>query len=460
MIVPGYFLPSSVEPGQLLHLGFGGVTVEVPRPEPALLINVLDSISLARDHDLGKRPILDILEALDDVIARWLDPDYSFRRLAEATLPATTGFSPQMVAHGLTAMLEGYRKRLLWRVLEAELQDPLVLDGFRPRASGQSRAYGPRLITHILSGNIPALGAPSLIYALLAKSASLMKGASEEPVFPALFARSLAEVDPRLGECVAVVWWRGGDEALEEVAFSRSDLVIAYGSEETMKSVKARVPGRFVGHGHKLSFGVIGREALSSVEELAEQAAYDVSLFDQQGCLSPHLFYVEEGGLVSPGAFARVLAAAMEALHRQLPKGRTFPDEAAAITALRGSYEFRAIAGEDVALYQGEGTAWTVLYEQDPTFIPSCLGRTIRVKPVKDALDMLPLVTPFRRYLSAVGIALPSERLPRLADELGQLGVTRICPIGRMQHPGAGWHHDGRFQILDLLRWVTLESEG
>lgn len=459
MIVPGYFLPSSVEPGQLLHLDFGGVTVEVPRPEPSLLTSVLDAISLARDQDLAKRPVLDILEAVDGVVARWLDPDSSPRRLAEAALPATTGLSPQMVAHGLTAMLEDYRKCSLWRVLEAELRDPLVLDEFRPRASGQSRAYGPRLITHILSGNIPALGAPSLIYALLAKSASLVKGASEEPVFPALFARSLAEADPRLGECVAVFWWRGGDEALEEVAFSKSDLVIAYGGEETIKSVRARVPGRFVGHGHKLSFGVIGREALSSVGELAEKAAYDVSLFDQQGCLSPHLFYVEEGGLVSPGVFAGVLAAKMEALHRRLPKGRTSSDEAAAISLLRGSYEFRAIAGEDVALYHSEGTAWTVLYEQDPTFIPSCLGRTIRVKPVKDALDVLPLVAPFGQYLSAVGIALPSERLLRLADELGRLGVARICPIGKMQHPGAGWHHDGRFQILDLLRWATLETE-
>ena len=46
----------------------------------------------------------------------------------------------------------------------------------------------------------------------------------------------------------------------------------------------------------------------------------------------------------------------------------------------------------------------------------------------------------------------------RVADALGQAGVTRICALGAMTSPEAGWHHDGRFNLLDLVRMVEIEA--
>ena len=45
-----------------------------------------------------------------------------------------------------------------------------------------------------------------------------------------------------------------------------------------------------------------------------------------------------------------------------------------------------------------------------------------------------------------------------LAQALGDAGVTRICAIGAMTSPEAGWHHDGRFSLLDLVRMVDIEA--
>ncbi|MBI3989810.1 MAG: acyl-CoA reductase [candidate division NC10 bacterium] len=459
MIIPGAFLPPSVNADEVARLDFGEIVVETAILTPGQLEKAIEAITEARDRYLAHRPIHTILSSLDQVIALWLDPTSPLRRVAEEALPAATHLSSEMITHGLPAILEGYRKDHLLQVLEEELGDPLFLDTFRPRKFGRSRAYGPRLTTHILSGNIPALAAPSVIFALLVKSAVLVKSSSDEPIFPPLFARSIAEVDPELGRCLAVAWWKGGEETLEAIAFSRSDVVIAYGSGQAITSIKGRVQGRFIGYGHRLSFGVIGREALSDLEEIARRAAYDTSMFDQQGCLSPHLFYVEEGGAATPKGFARALAHAMDELHKALPRGRLSPEEASVIHQLRGAYEFREIAGEDVAVYAGEGMSWTVIYEKDPTFLPSCLNRTVRVKPVGDLGQVVQLVAPYAPYLSAVGIAAPPNRLLPLVDALGRLGVNRICPVGKMQHPPAGWHHDGRFQILDLIRWVDLEED-
>ena len=41
---------------------------------------------------------------------------------------------------------------------------------------------------------------------------------------------------------------------------------------------------------------------------------------------------------------------------------------------------------------------------------------------------------------------------------LGAAGVTRISAIGSMSMPEAGWHHDGRFNLLDLVRMTEIEQ--
>src|SRR5437773_3213669 len=283
-------------------LRFGELELRFPKLSPEQLAGVMERVAVARDAYLAELPVLRVAELLDRAVSRWLEPHSHWRRLVEELLPAVTGYPETVVRKGLAGYLATFRLENSRRLLEDELRDPRFLDEFRPRGAigGLARAFGPRLTTHVFAGNVPGLPAQSLACALLVKSASLGKSASEEPLFPALFVQSLAEVDERLAACFAVTWWPGGTEELEAVAFGRAEAVIAYGSEAAIDAVNTRVPlgVRFVAYGHKLSFGVIGCEWLSPerVEETARQAGYDVAKYDQQGCLSPHLFYVERGG--------------------------------------------------------------------------------------------------------------------------------------------------------------------
>jgi hypothetical protein len=415
---------------------------------------------------LAPRPIAEIVDVIDRTVQLWLDPHYPYRQQAEALLPSITHYTPAMVRHGLDTLLPAFRKEALWRLLQAELGDPLVLDTFRPRphAGGWTRVYGPRLITHIFSGNVPALPAWSLICALLVKSASLGKSASEEPLFAALFARSIAEVCPEIGACLAVGWWKGGDVALEAAAFHSAEAVIAYGSETTTRDIQRRIPSeaRWLPYSHKLSFGVVGREVLDNTAQaahIARQAAYGVSVFDQQGCVSPHLLYVERGGAVAPREFAALLAQAMAAVQEELPRGPLPLEDSTAIRHLRGVYEFRQLADDNVLLLCSEpGTAWTVIYEDTPDFSPSCLNRTVRVQPVHDIADIAAHLEPVRAYLQTAGVALSPQRRHALAEPLGRLGVTRISALDRMPWPRLTWHHDGRCNLLDLVRWTDIED--
>ena len=468
---PSYFFPgwdAGTVATTSLTFGTGPETIclSLPVLTPDALHAVSQYLLTAQAQHLACRSIAEIVEVIDRVIQLWLDPQYPYRQQTEAFLPIITRYSAPMVRHGLDTLLQAFRKDALWRLLQAEFGDPYVLDTFRPRphAGGYTRAYGPRLITHVFSGNVPALPAWSLICALLVKSASLGKSASEEPLFAALFARSFWDVCPEMGSCLAIGWWKGGDVALEAVAFAPAEAVIAYGSEATTRDIQRRVPpqAHFLAYSHKLSFGVIGRETLSSTEQAiqtAHQAAYGVSMFDQQGCVSPHLLYVEHGGVLSPKEFAALLAQEMATVHAAWPRGTLPLEDSTTIRHLRGTYEFRQLNDDEVLLFCSEpGTAWTVIYEDTLTFTPSCLNRTVRVHPVDDITDVAVRLEPVRAYLQTAGVALSPPRRQALADMLGRLGVTRVSALDRMPWPRLTWHHDGRCNLLDLVRWTDIED--
>jgi hypothetical protein len=71
---------------------------------------------------------------------------------------------------------------------------------------------------------------------------------------------------------------------------------------------------------------------------------------------------------------------------------------------------------------------------------------------------VVPVVAPHAAFLQTAGIAAAPEQLHVLAERLGRVGVTRIAALGAMTAPEAGWHHDGRFNLLDLVRMVEIEA--
>lgn len=468
--VDGFFLPPPIKISNFTRVKFGAVQVRLPVLTATTLSDVINHLLTAQEQYLSRQPIEAILEIIDAAVSRWLKPDDPMRKTAEQLLPSITGLSPSMIRLGLTRMLEGYRKNTLSRILEEELGDRRRLDTFRPKkgeSAGLIRALGPRITTTVLSGNIPGLGAADLIATLLVKSSCLVKVSSDEPLFTALFAQTIVEVEPHLAHCLAVLGWPGGEpesRSLEEVAFGRSDLVTATGGDEAVSAVRLAAAGhqpasaRFIGNGHHLSLGLIGREALDDLKGIARNAALDVAMYDQLGCLSPHLFYIETGGAHFPREFAKALGQELACLEKDLPRGSLDTATSARLHQIRSVAEIKQADGEEVIVFGSEsGTLWTVIYEADPTFVLSPLYRTVRVKPIKDLLHAVPLLESWRPYLQAAGITVPESRRMALAEALGRAGVHRICPVGRMQQPPAGWSQDGRRFIADRVRWVDLE---
>ncbi len=430
----------------------------MPSPSPTDLSARLDALLANRIQYLASRTARDILDCIDQAVQRWLDPDSQGRQEAEARLPETTGLSSAMIQYVLPLIFQEYRADKLEALCVDELGCLEVLDRFVPSASGQKRAYGSPLTTHVLAGNLPGAGLDSVIFSLLVKSATLVKTSSAEPVLPALFARSIQDIDPDLGSCLSVATWPGGNTNLEDLAYGRADIVVASGSDASLAAIRKRARGQFIGYGHKVSFGLVTKESLTNAKETAHKAAYDVALYDQQGCLSPQLIYVEEGGAITPKELAALLAKGLAHWQTELPRGPVSPEVSTAIRQVRDAAEWQALAGKDIALHASpNGTDWTVVYDADPTFVQSPLYRTIRVKPLRNIAQLGGIIDTWRPYLEAVGVAAGPERMATIADTLGALGVSRVCPIGTMQLPLLSWRHGGRPRVGDLVQWVGAE---
>ncbi|HVE53055.1 MAG TPA: acyl-CoA reductase [Ramlibacter sp.] len=449
-------------------LDFGAGTqqlaVRVPLLQPRQLRELACRVRDAGAQHLQPLPVSRVIEILDAAVARLLDPADPFRQEAERLLPVVSGYDAEMVRLGLDGFLQSFRAPQLHRFVAEDFANPKVLDEFQPAVKGGAvRAFGPALLVHSWAGNVPALPLWSLACGLLVKSGNVGKLPSAEPVFASLFARLLAQVHPPLAECLAVVWWKGGDEDSARALFGEAETVLAYGGNDAIAQVRAQVPAttRFLGYGHKLGFGLVAREALdaSRAPPAARDAAHDIVRYEQQGCYSPHHFYVQRGGKVSPRDFAQYLAAELANLQRRFPRRALALEESVALAGWRQGVELQSLASGAVALLGAPDAAWAVAYSDTPQpLAPTGGGRSIAVHAIEHLDDVIPLVAPHAAFLQTAGVAADPRALYRIAERLGRAGVTRICPLGAMTAPEAGWHHDGRFNLADLVRMVEIEG--
>ena len=386
---------------------------------------------------LRRRPAPLTLDALARVMDGWSDADSAWRAALERDLPQATGFAPETVREGLRIALESWDGAALRRLVADELGAP-------------DTVVGPDATAVLLAGSIPMPTLLALVAPLVLRSPVLAKPGSRDPVTAHHVARSIAEVDPLLGACIAVVDVPGDDEAAIG-ALLEAECIAATGSDETIASIARRVPPgrRLVAAGHRLSVAVLGEEASHGepLRRACEGLALDVALWDQQGCLSPIAVYP-----LGAGAGDRVLEALADALadaEARWPRGRVDVAAAAAIEHERASAELRRASGRPVAIRSGE--AWTAVLEEHPTPRPAPLHRFVRVHPLPDADALAAAFTPLSPHLAGVAVAGFGRHEAQMRRALAGLGASRVCSPGRLQAPPLDWRREGRGVLEPLV---------
>jgi hypothetical protein len=329
-------------------------------------------------------------------------------------------FSRAMIERGMRDGLHGWSRSALEELRAREL---------RPRG------LVPGVTAVWLAGSIPTASFAALLAPLLAGSAVYAKPASADRASPELFAASLREIDPQVGAALAL-----GDDVQ---ALERADAVVASGSDEAVRAVRAAVPPAtpFVAHAHKLSLAAVGPAI--DLGSAARRVALDAALWDGRGCLSPAWVLVVDG----PRGRAAGLAE---------HQGSLLPGEHARLHERRAAAAIRAGA---LLHTPGDATAWTVVVEPGPGRPEPGALRFVPIVPVSGLDEIARFCAQLRPHLSALGHAgFGLDRRP-LERALASGGGSRLCPLGRMQLPPIDWRHDGQETIGSLLRWLDVESE-
>jgi hypothetical protein len=439
---------------------------------PTMIREACETLKRNRESYLRDRSTAHLIRVLSEVGENWMQPDYPFRRLALEKSPKETGFPPATLARGLDAFFGQLTRPNLQGLVVQDLGhrqrlDEMVTLGDRSEIPA-AMACGPELTAIIAPGNVPASAWMSLTLGWLVRSAQFLKCARGTSLLTRLFAHSIHEVEPKLACCVEIAEWPGGERRLEDPLFEAADCVTASGSDEMLAELRGRLPARskFLGYGHRVSFGFVAEEVLvgAGARQAVRRAVDDVVAWNQQGCLSPHVIFVQTGGAITAEIFAEMLAAELEEREKIEPRGPIPLEEAALIVSRRDFYRIRERAPRDLDLRtrlwcSAESTDWTVVYEGDARFQMSCLNRFIYVKGVVDLTDALHQSDGVRGQVSTVGIAAHEETAKDLAQQLARWGVTRVCPLGRMQQPPLTWRHDGRPGLSNLVTWTDWEKQ-
>jgi hypothetical protein len=272
----------------------------------------------------------------------------------------------------------------------------------------------------ILSANVFVAPLRAIALARAASDHVTVSPSSREPAF----ARALVAAARDPG--IAIV-------ADRDVAIGDADRIDVYGRDETIADVRARARTSAVVRGHGAGLGVAIVTAGDGVRDgvdAADALAGDVVAFDQRGCLSPRVVFVE-GTADRASAFASALSERLTAWEKRVPRGSLTDQERADAVRWRDALSFAGrvwIGAEHVVALAPSST---------PLAVPPS-GRHVLVVCARSLDDVATQIGPISRFVVSVGTNDP-DRARSLAPP-----HARVVALGRMQRPALDGPVDGR----------------
>lgn len=368
---------------------------------------------------------------------------------------------PRHIIEGLYADARFFlNKEVLWSIVESNFINTEFLDGWVEKTDcfGQKqsiRAFPPRMV-HMLAGNAPSGCVASIVQGALVKAINLFKMPSQDPFTCVAILRTMAEVDPNhpVVRSMSAIYWRGGDERIERMVYRPQffDRIVAWGGGDAINNViKYLGPGiQLVSFDPKSSISMIGAEAFTSDEriaEVADLAAEDVSVFNQDACLASRFVFVE-GERPQIEKFCAKLQerlgvdrAAASAVARQLP------------AEMREEIEVMQAMDDGFKVWgRFDGRGLVILSDKPVDFHPS--GKTANVV-------MVPSLEEALRYVNVatqtIGV-YPAERKVGLRDRIASSGGQRLCRLGSANKHALGGPHDAMYALHRFVHWMTDEN--
>jgi hypothetical protein len=408
--------------------------------------------------DVPLAEIMDVLVATGDRLTR--DPDGLLAEALEFSV-LTSPLPRGVLERSYASLGRIFNRSSMEFQVRQELGGADVLDGWREVVDAPSgrkqrtRAFPPRLI-HVIAGNAPGVAALSVLRGALTKGVHLLKLPSNDLFTATAILRALSAVAPGhpVARSFSAAYWRGGDEKVESLLFRPQffDKLVAWGGDSTIRSARQYIgPGfELVAFDPKTSISLVGREAFESdavLAEVADLAAADATIMNQQACASSRVQFVE-GTTEQVDRYCALLQSRLgvERLTTSAcgnPLAGELRDE---IEGLRDMEPHYRVWGS----YEGRGL---VIRSDEPVdFHPD--GRVVNVVPVaslEEAVQRANVAT------QTVGV-FPPSRKAALRNALAASGVQRVVALGHAVMFETGMSHDGFYPLQRFVRWVNDEG--
>ena len=416
-----------------------------PRPERGPLFDV---------------PLAEIIDFLVEAGERISDRSNPHMQACVERMSLTNVLPRRVLENQIELAGRMLNRNVLNDIVEQNFRDPAVLDNWVARKDrsgrrGYVRACPPRLV-HVLPGNSAVAAVQSIGWASMTKAINLFKMGSSDPFTAVAVLRTMAEIDPDhpVVRSSSAVYWRGGDESVERALYRAQffDKIVAWGGGDAINNViKYLAPGfQLVSFDPKTSISMIGRDAFTSEEriaEVAELAARDVSILNQEACVASRLIYVEGDGAEIDQFCSKLLERI--GVDRDNASAEAPPIERALVEEI----EALELMDDDFRVWGlGQGKGLVVRSDQPVDFHPvSKTANVVRVKQLEDALRHVNVAT------QTIGI-YPFSRAFSLRDGLASGGAQRITRLGDCGGSCAGAPHDATYPLHRFVHWVAHED--
>lgn len=341
-----------------------------------------------------------LVEILTSIAKRWQDSHYFLRQKAIELAAPEFCLSKTSFERGLNWIFEQWTKD---RIQQNIAQNPFKKNQYA---------------IQVLAGTTPAMIAQGFFQGVILNMPQCLKIPKNQSTFAQLLHQSFIEYSAEFSILLKLTT----DLSQLYMRLKKADLLIAYGQDETMEILRSSLkPGTtFMTHGHAESAAILLKEA-ANIDYL-EKLADDMLCYDQRGCLSPRVVFIEEDGELNPAECAKILAEnILPKAIKKWPSGGFFSGELAEILHQRIVYGFRG------QVYTG--TDWTVCYDEKLIWPKESLPRFLPFKSFKTTDELVSLLAPIKNRLISLGLAGSQEKIAYLNHKMN----IPFCEIGKMQ---------------------------
>lgn len=364
--------------------------------------------------------------ALGKLTEVWKNSNSPERKAFEGELTEDSFFSPGSITQGLNLTFQELT------------QDKLEKAAYG--AWAKERPTLKQLAVHIYAGNLPVTGVFSFYASLLTGVPSIHRPSSKGGNLLQRLYQSLKDILPELAFQTAAINTPSHENEITQELFKHAKTIVAQGDDTTLHYLKSLAPSTasFYPYRSGLSFAVIPDPSLVSGKEL-ELMVEDIFIWEQQGCLSPQILFLQNSSHLNTSAFTKKLQQIAKDKAKEWER-KPFPRSLA--HHFWHTMEHRILEKRELFSKDFSESLLILPVQKIHSNWLSTPGM-IQLVEINELHEISLLLNPWATKLSSMAVPKRETDSLEMKKFAEKLKIERLVSLGNFQSPTFAWSQDG-----------------